>query len=196
MPDSDLLPEIIIDDSADGYVETDDEMEEEEPPEKSRPPASEIFHSQSQQDEPVLEVEMPEEELPEERQPEPAPELSIEPIAKPKRQASAKQREHLARIRVKAAESRRQKTAQRRQQQQRPATARSTPHPTFSDGDVDRLLDRYKERRRVKKAANPAAEKPTVAKINPDSSSRTHPETNANLLTVPAADDPWAECFL
>ena len=47
MPDSDLLPEIIIDDSAEGYVETDDEAEEEEPPEKSRPPASEIFHSHS-----------------------------------------------------------------------------------------------------------------------------------------------------
>jgi hypothetical protein len=186
MPDSDLLPEIIIDDSADGYVETDDEMEEEEPPEKSRPPASEIFHSQSQQDEPVLEVEV-EEELPEERQPEPAPELSVEPIAKPKRQASAKQREHLARIRVKAAESRRQKTAQR---QQRPATARSTPHPTFSEGDVDRLLDRYKERRRAKKVAAP----PAVTK----------PERNVDLLSVPAAasftqavpDDPWAECFL
>ena len=149
MPDSDLLPEIVIDDSADGYVETDDEMEEDElVAVKSHPPASEIFHSQSQQDEPVLEVEMP---ASSEAAAEPAPELSIEPIAKPKRQASAKQREHLARIRVKAAESRRQKTAQRRQQQ-RPATARSTPHPTFSDGDVDRLLDRYKERRKAKKA--------------------------------------------
>jgi hypothetical protein len=124
---------------------------------------------------------------PEERQPEPAPELSVEPIAKPKRQASAKQREHLARIRVKAAESRRQKTAQR---QQRPATARSTPHPTFSEGDVDRLLDRYKERRKAKKVAAP----PAVTK----------PERNVDLLSVPAAasftqavpDDPWAECFL
>ena len=63
MPDSDLLPEIIIDDSAEGYVETDDEAEEEEPPEKSRPPASEIFHSHSQkkekpEEEPVLEVEL------------------------------------------------------------------------------------------------------------------------------------------
>ena len=190
MPDSDLLPEIVIDDSADGYVETDDEMEEDElVAVKSRPPASEIFHSQSQQDEPVLEVEMPDEELPEERQPEPAPELSIEPIAKPKRQASAKQREHLARIRVKAAESRRQKTAQRRQQQQRPATARSTPHPTFSDGDVDRLLDRYKERRKAKKAV----------KTKPDSSAlqQSPAQTiNADLHTVAPVDDPWAECFL
>ena len=189
MPDSDLLPEIIIDDSADGYVETDDEMEEDElVAVKSRPPASEIFHSQSQQDEPVLEVEMPEEELPKERQPEPAPELSIEPIAKPKRQASAKQREHLARIRVKAAESRRQKTAQR-QQQHRPATARSTPHPTFSEGDVDRLLDRYKERRKAKKAVE----------TKPDSSAlqRSPAQTiNADLHTVAPVDDPWAECFL
>ena len=187
---SDLLPEIIIDDSADGYVETDDEMEEEEeePAEKSRPPASEIFHSQSQQEEPVLEVRMSDEELPEERQPEPAPQLSVQPIPKPKRQASAKQREHLARIRVKAAESRRQKTAQR-QQQHRPATARSTPHPTFSEGDVDRLLDRYKERRRVKKAV----------KTKPDSSvlQQSPAQTiNADLHTVAPVDDPWAECFL
>ena len=104
-------------------------------------------------------------------------------------QASAKQREHLARIRVKAAESRRQKTAQRRQQQQRPATARSTPHPTFSDGDVDRLLDRYKERRKAKKAV----------KTKPDSSALQQSPAhtiNADLHTVAPVDDPWAECFL
>ena len=104
-----------------------------------------------------VEVELSDDDEPAE--PAPAPQLSIEPVAKPKRQASAKQREHLARIRVKAAESRRQKTALR---QPRPATARSTPHPTFSEGDVDRLLDRYKERRKAKK----------VVKTNPDSSER------------------------
>ena len=189
MPDSDLLPEIIIDDSAEGYVETDDEAEEEEPPEKSRPPASEIFHSHSQkkekpEEEPVLEVELSDEDEPAE--PAPAPQLSIEPVAKPKRQASAKQREHLARIRVKAAESRRQKTALR---QPRPATARSTPHPTFSEGDVDRLLDRYKERRKAKK----------VVKTNPDSSAppQSPAHINADLhVAPPIPDDPWADCFL
>ena len=189
MPDSDLLPEIIIDDSAEGYVETDDEAEEEEPPEKSRPPASEIFHSHSQkkekpEEEPVLEVELSDEDEPAE--PAPAPQLSIEPVAKPKRQASAKQREHLARIRVKAAESRRQKTALR---QPRPATPRSTPHPTFSEGDVDRLLDRYKERRKAKK----------VVKTNPDSSAppQSPAHINADLhVAPPIPDDPWADCFL
>ena len=189
MPDSDLLPEIIIDDSAEGYVETDDEAEEEEPLEKSRPPVSEIFHSHSQkkekpEEEPVLEVELSDDDEPAE--PAPAPQLSIEPVAKPKRQASAKQREHLARIRVKAAESRRQKTTLR---QPRPATARSTPHPTFSEGDVDRLLDRYKERRKAKK----------VVKTNPDSSAppQSPAHINADLhVAPPIPDDPWADCFL
>ena len=41
MDAKDILPDIIIDDSADDYVETDEESEDE--PQKSRPPASEIF---------------------------------------------------------------------------------------------------------------------------------------------------------
>eukprot|EP01046_Picozoa_sp_COSAG06_P001120 COSAG06_NODE_34_length_31045_cov_28.806469_5_plen_149_part_00 len=110
--------------------------------------ASEIFQGSARppSPEPVLEVEQSDEEPAAEPEPQPAPELSIQPIKKPKRQASAKQREHLARIHVKAAESRRKQATQK----PRPATARSTPHPTFSDGDVDRLLDRYKERRKAK----------------------------------------------
>ena len=68
----------------------------EEEPVKSRPPASEIFQSETAAKEqppkePVLEVEQCSEEEP---APEPAPQLSIQPIQKPKRQASAKQREH------------------------------------------------------------------------------------------------------
>jgi len=188
MPETDLLPEIVIDDTADGYVETDEEPQsEEEPPAKSRPPASEIFQGSTRppSPEPVLEVEQSDEEPAAEPEPQPAPELSIQPIKKPKRQASAKQREHLARIRVKAAESRRKQATQK----PRPATARSTPHPTFSDGDVDRLLDRYKERRKAKKAV----------KTKPDSSAlqQSPAQTiNADLHTVAPVDDPWAECFL
>ena len=95
MDSADILPEIMIDDSADAYVETDEESEEEPPP-KSRPPASEIFAGQ-----PTIQVEVEsEEEEPEE--PQPVAQLEVQPIAKPKRQASSKQKEHLARIRVKA----------------------------------------------------------------------------------------------
>ena len=44
MPDSELLPEIVIDDSNPDYVETDEEEpDEEEPRPKTRPPAHEIF---------------------------------------------------------------------------------------------------------------------------------------------------------
>ena len=38
MPETDLLPEIVIDDTADGYVETD-----EEPQSEDEPPASQSF---------------------------------------------------------------------------------------------------------------------------------------------------------
>ena len=94
--DDSILPEIVIDDSADAYVETDEESEEEVEPPKSRPPASEIFACQ-----PTIQVETESEE--EEEEAQPVAELEIQPIAKPKRQASSKQKEHLARIRVKAA---------------------------------------------------------------------------------------------
>jgi translation initiation factor IF-2 len=190
MPDTDLLPEIVIDDSNPDYVETDEEAEHsDEEPVKSRPPASEIFQSETAAaqepppEEPVLEVEQSSEEEP---APEPAPQLSIQPIQKPKRQASTKQREHLARIRVKAAESRKKQATERQKEQ----PARRSTHPTFSDDDVDRLLDRYKERRKAKKASKPAVTKP-------DSSTPAPAQTNADLHTVPQPlDDPWAECFL
>ena len=66
--DDSILPEIVIDDSADAYVETDEESEEEVEPPKSRPPASEIFASQ-----PTIQVEIESEE--EEEEPQPVAEL-------------------------------------------------------------------------------------------------------------------------
>ena len=89
--DVSVLPEIVIDDSADAYVETDEESEEEAEPPKSRPPASEIVASQ-----PAIQVDIESEEE-EEEEPQPVAHLEIQPIAKPKRQASSKQKEHLAR---------------------------------------------------------------------------------------------------
>ena len=85
-PDS-ILPEIVIDDTAEDYVETDDEPST--PPAKSKPPATEIFEQEN----------------------EPAPVPVVEPVIpkKPKRQVSEKQRHHLASIRAKALEARKAK---------------------------------------------------------------------------------------
>ena len=64
-PDS-ILPEIVIDDTAEDYVETDDEPST--PPAKSKPPATEIFEQEN----------------------EPAPVPVVEPVIpkKPKRQVT------------------------------------------------------------------------------------------------------------
>ena len=182
MDAKDILPDIIIDDSADDYVETDEESEDEPEPPKSRPPASEIFAGQ-----PTIQVEVESEEE-ETAEPQPVAQLEIQPIAKPKRQASSKQKEHLARIRVKAAESRRQKAAQKKQ-----SAVHSAPHPTFSETDVDRLLDRYKERRNAKKP-KPKRNEDSLRAATPAANERN--ADSSDLHTVPAPDDPWAECFL
>ena len=182
MDTKDILPDIVIDDSAEDYVETEDESEDEPEPHKSRPPASEIFAGKHQI-EVEVEVESEEEESQQPRE-EPAAQLEIKPIAKAKRQASNKQKEHLARIRVKAVESRKQKAAQKKS-----LPAKSIQHPTFTEQDVDRLLDRYKERRKAKK----------VVKTNPDSSAppQSPAHINADLhVAPPIPDDPWADCFL
>ena len=176
MDAKDILPDIIIDDSADDYVETDEESEDEPEPQKSRPPASEIFAGK-QPIEVEVEIESEEESQQPREEPQPVAQLEIQPIAKPKRQASNKQKEHLARIRVKAVESRRQKAAQKKS-----PPAQSIQHPTFTEQDVDRLLDRYKERRKAKKP------KP---KRNEDSLPAEQP-----LHNIQPMDDPWADCFL
>ena len=69
--DVSVLPEIVIDDSADAYVETDEESEEEAEPPKSRPPASEIVASQ-----PAIQVDIESEEE-EEEEPQPVAHLEI-----------------------------------------------------------------------------------------------------------------------
>ena len=174
-----ILPEILIDDTADEYVETDDEPGTPSP--KTRPPANEIFYQ--------------DEEPPED---EPAP-PAVEPTftyvkpAKPKRQVSEKQRQHLATIRTKALETRKanakaKRDAKASKAQPKPApTPAPAPAPTpaparFNDTDVDQLLDRYKARRRVKKAAAQQDEE-VRRKVQ-------------HVTAPPPQDDPWAECFL
>ena len=165
-----ILPEILIDDTADEYVETDDEPGTPSP--KTRPPANEIFYQ--------------DEEPPED---EPAP-PAVEPTfnyvkpAKPKRHVSEKQRQHLATIRTKALETRKANAKAKRESKLKaqPAPA-PTPAPAmFNDTDVDQLLDRYKARRRVKKAAAQQDEE-VRRKVQ-------------HVTAPPPQDDPWAECFL
>ena len=174
-PDS-ILPEIVIDDTAEDYVETDDEPST--PPAKSKPPATEIFEQEN----------------------EPAPVPVVEPVIpkKPKRQVSEKQRQHLASIRAKALEARKANAKAKREARTKaskspepaPAPAPApTPAPPpasrqqqFNDADVDQLLDRYKARRRVKKEAKRKDEE-VRRKVQ-------------HVAAPPVHDDPWAECFL
>ena len=172
-PDS-ILPEIVIDDTAEDYVETDDEPST--PPAKSKPPATEIFEQEN----------------------EPAPVPVVEPVIpkKPKRQVSEKQRQHLASIRAKALEARKANAKAKREAKTKaskppepapvPAPAPAPPHASrqqqFNDTDVDQLLDRYKARRRVKKEAKRKDEE-VRRKVQ-------------HVTAPPVHDDPWAECFL
>ncbi len=172
-PDS-ILPEIVIDDTAEDYVETDDEPST--PPAKSKPPATEIFEQEN----------------------EPAPVPVVEPVIpkKPKRQVSEKQRQHLASIRAKALEARKANAKAKREAKTKaskppepapvPAPAPAPPPASrqqqFNDTDMDQLLDRYKARRRVKKEAKRQDEE-VRRKVQ-------------HVAAPPVHDDPWAECFL
>ena len=160
-----ILPEILIDDTADEYVETDDEPGTPSP--KTRPPANEIFYQEDEPAPPAVE-----------------PTFTYVKPAKPKRQVSEKQRQHLATIRTKALETRKANAKAKRESKLKaqPAPA-PTPAPAmFNDTDVDQLLDRYKARRRVKKAAAQQDEE-VRRKVQ-------------HVTAPPPQDDPWAECFL
>ena len=173
-----ILPEILIDDTADEYVETDDEPGTPSP--KTRPPANEIFYQEPPEDEPAP--------------PAVEPTFNYVKPAKPKRQVSEKQRQHLATIRTKALETRKANAKAKRDLKLKaqpkptptpaPAPAPApTPAPArFNDTDVDQLLDRYKARRRVKKAAAQQDEE-VRRKVQ-------------HVTAPPPQDDPWAECFL
>jgi hypothetical protein len=82
---------------------------------------------------------------------------------RPRKKITQAQLDHLAGARVKALEARRRKKAEKLKQKENPAV--EVPKQTvnmhsvsniareMNDQDVDRLIDRYKERRKSKKAA-------------------------------------------
>ena len=164
--ENDLFPEIVVDRKAKEYVATSEEEEEEEDEvekniveekpevpkvEKYLPkvrPKKDMFHCEGE----------------DVSKPSPEPEKERRPKKKP----SPQQLEHLAKIRVKALESKRKKKAEReaslkasKDSPAKPVKAKepaASPDKELSDIEVDRLIDRYKQRRKAKKEAKQAEE--------------------------------------
>lgn len=177
----DILPEIVLDETADAFVPDDD-------PPVPQPPEEE-------EQEVVVKPQLP-----------PPPEQdNIFQTGKPvkkKRQVSEKQRAHLDRIRAKALESKKEKASERAKarasskaesapaSQPAPAPVATLPpeQPTLkvepvppkylTHDDVDAILSRYDERKQKKKAAK-------------------HKEEQAQQLvhTHLQTDDVWEQCF-
>jgi hypothetical protein len=182
----DILPEIVVDESAEQYVQQPEEEEEDEPPLPAPAEAEEHL-----QNEVVIEPELP-----------PAPEQdNIFQTGKPvkkKRNVSEKQRAHLERIRTKALERKKEKAAERKAaratSQPAPAPAEHTapaattpapaphvepvPSPYLTHEDVDAILSRYDERRAKKKEAK-----------------RKEAQAQELVRTHMQQDDVWAQCF-
>ena len=180
--EQDLLPEIVLDETAEGFVPDDD------PP----VPVEPELELELEEENEVVVMEAP--ALP------PAPEQDNifqtgRPVKK-KRQVSEKQRAHLERIRAKALERKKEKANER-------AQARSTSHPTpaptpvptptaqtttpkvqpipqqyLTHDDVDAILSKYDERR-LKKKESKRKEEQAQQLV------RTHIQT----------DDVWEQCF-
>lgn len=181
----DILPEIVVDESAEQYVQQPEE-EEDQPPLPAPAEAEEPV-----QNEVVIEPELP-----------PAPEQdNIFQTGKPvkkKRNVSEKQRAHLERIRTKALERKKEKAAERKvaraTSQPAPAPAEHTspaattpapaprvepvPSPYLTHEDVDAILSRYEERRAKKKEAK-----------------RKEAQAQELVRTHMQQDDVWAQCF-
>ena len=172
-----ILPEIVLDETADAFVPDDD-------PPVPQPPEEE-------EQEVVVKPELP-----------PPPEQdNIFQTGKPvkkKRQVSEKQRAHLDRIRAKALESKKEKASERAKARAS-SKAESAPAPApvatlppeqptlkvepvppkyLTHDDVDAILSRYDERKQKKKAAK-------------------HKEGQAQQLvhTHLQTDDVWEQCF-
>jgi hypothetical protein len=180
--DQDLLPEIVLDESAEGFVPDHD------PPVPVEPELE-------------LELELEEEEVVVMDAPvlPPAPEQdNIFQTGKPlkkKRQASEKQRAHLDRIRAKALERKKEKANERAQVRSAlepapapaPATAtpkvQPVPQPAaqqqyLTHEDVDAILSKYDERRLKNKE-----------------SKRKEEEAKQLVRTHIQTDDVWEQCF-
>eukprot|EP01050_Picozoa_sp_SAG11_P024158 SAG11_NODE_5066_length_1674_cov_2.102222_3_plen_168_part_00 len=163
--DNDLFPAIIVNKNAKEYVETDEEEEEEEALQEQNE-----VEEVTTLDPPKVEKEIPANRVwkkkeifqgVEEAPPEPVAqeEPKKEPVKRrSKKPVSKQQLEHLAKARVKALEAKKKKKKEERlknptSEPTKPKTMHSVSNIAreFKDEDVDKLLDRYKQRRKAKK---------------------------------------------
>ena len=176
--EQEILPEIVLDETADAFVPDDD-------PPVPQPPEEE-------EQEVVVKTELP-----------PPPEQdNIFQTGKPvkkKRQVSEKQRAHLDRIRAKALERKKEKASERAKarasskaesapapaSQPAPAPAEQptlkvepVPPQYLTHDDVDAILSRYDERKQKKKAAK-----------------RKEEQAQQLVHTHLQTDDVWEQCF-
>ena len=176
--EQDLLPEIVLDETAEGFVPDDD------PPVPVEPELE--LELELEEENEVVVMEAP--ALP------PAPEQDNifqtgRPVKK-KRQVSEKQRAHLDRIRAKALERKKEKANERAQVRSAlepapapapaPAVPKVQPVPQqyLTHDDVDAILSKYDERR-LKKKESKRKEEQAQQLV------RTHIQT----------DDVWEQCF-
>ena len=175
--EQDLFPEIVLDETAEGFVPDHD------------PPVPV---------EPELELELEEEEVVVMDAPvlPPAPEQdNIFQTGKPlkkKRQVSEKQRAHLDRIRAKALERKKEKAGERAQVRAalepspapapvpkvQPVPVPQPAAPYLTHQDLDAILSKYDERRLQKKDAR-----------------RKEEEAKQLVRTHIQTDDVWEQCF-
>jgi hypothetical protein len=169
--ENDLFPKIIVDTTADGYAEIDEEVEEEPmdeeiPPEDEKPDIPKVEKNvlrKSRKKKEIFQVFEEEPEPPVEEKPEEPAEAPV--TRRPRKKITQAQLDHLAEARVKALEAKRWKKAEKLKLKENPV---EVPKQTvnmhsvsniareMNDHDVDRLIDRYKQRRKSKKAAREA----------------------------------------
>ena len=168
--ENDLFPQIIVDKSADGYAETDEEVEEEHmdqeiPSDDEKPDIPKVEKNVLRKTRKKKEIfQVSEEEPPVQEKPNEPAEESV--TRRPRKKITQAQLDHLAGARVKALEARRKKKAEKLKQKESPV---EVPKQTvtnmhsvsniareMNDEQVDRLIDRYKERRKSKKLAREA----------------------------------------
>ena len=168
--ENDLFPKIIVDKDAEGYAETDEEVEEEAieiPSDDEIPDIPKVEKNvlrKSRKKKEIFQVSEEDPEPPVEEKPEEPAEAPV--TRRPRKKITQAQLDHLAGARVKALEARRRKKTEKLKQKENPV---EVPKQTvtnmhsvsniareMNDQEVDRLIDRYKERRKSKKAAREA----------------------------------------
>jgi hypothetical protein len=179
--EQDLFPEIVLDETAEGFVPDHD------PPVPVEPELELELELEEDEENEVVVMDAP--VLP------PAPEQdNIFQTGKPlkkKRQVSEKQRAHLDRIRAKALERKKEKAGERAQvraaKEPAPAAPKVQPVPApqpapqqqyLTQDDVEAILSKYDERRLKKKE-----------------SKRKEEQAQQLVSTHLQTDDVWEQCF-